>query len=123
MKLSRIAVWTCAAILALAFVLVGVSKLATASAVRWSERLSNWGYPAAARQVLGVIEIVAGIGLLVPKTQRVAAGTLIAVMIGALGTHLVNGELQRMIPPLVLGALALLVYVSTSRKHTDPIPK
>jgi uncharacterized membrane protein YphA (DoxX/SURF4 family) len=123
MKLSRVAGWTCTVILALVFVLVGVSKLATASAVRWSERFSHWGYPAAGLHVLGVIEVVAGVGLLVPKTQRVAAGTVVVVMIGALGTHLLNGELARIIPPLVLGALALLVYQSTNRKPLDLSPK
>jgi len=115
MKLPRLAVWTCAAILALVFVVVGVSKLATPSALRWSQRLSNWGYPAAARQVIGVIEIVAGAGLLVPRTRRVAAVTVTAVMIGALGTHLVYREFPRMIAPIVLGTLALLVYVSANR--------
>jgi len=123
MKVSRVAGWTCAVILAPVFVLVGASKLATASAVRWGERFSNWGYPAAAPLVLGVVEIAAGIGLLVPKTQRVAAGTLAAVMIGALGTHLVNDEIPRIIPPLVLGILALVVYLSTSRRHVDLNPK
>ena len=38
------------------------------------------------------------------------AATLIALMIGALFTHLVNAEPLRLIPPLVLGGLAFLVY-------------
>jgi threonine/homoserine/homoserine lactone efflux protein len=31
-------------------------------------------------------------------------------MIGALGTHAVNAEFPRLIPPLVLGGLAFLLY-------------
>ena len=57
----------------------------------------------------------AGVALVVslltasPSTPARAA-TLIALMIGALLTHLVRAELPRLIPPLILGGLAFLVY-------------
>ena len=115
MNVSRIARWICAALLAVVFVLVGISKLAGAPAERWSERFSHWGYPAAVRPVVGVIQILAAICVLVPKTRRVAAATLAATMAGALATHVVHGEFPRTLPPLVLGALALFVGAGRDR--------
>ena len=121
MKLPRAAVWTAAMVLAVAFVLVGISKVRGPSAMRWSERFVHWGYPAVAARIVGVLEMLAGVGVLIPKLRRAAAATLVAIMIGALCTHLVHAEFLRLIPPLVLGALALLVYSAPpvhSRTHT-----
>ena len=111
-KLSRAAVWTCAVFLAVAFTLVGVSKLGGPSAVRWAERLDNWGYPANAQYVIGGLEILGGLGVLIPRWRRAAAAILIALMIGALCTHAVHGEVPRLVPPLVLGGFAFLLYSS-----------
>ena len=108
--LPRAAVWACAIFLAVAFVLVGMSKLEGPSAMRWTERFVNWSYPANAQYVIGMLEILAGLGVLIPRWRRAAAAILVAVMIGALGTHAVNAEFPRLIPPLVLGGLAFLLF-------------
>jgi len=110
LRLARVTMWACVTILAVAFVLVGLSKLKGPSAMRWNERFAHWGYPASAQYVVGILEVLGGLGLLIAKSRRLAAATLIALMIGALFTHLVNAEPLRLIPPLVLGGLALLVY-------------
>jgi putative oxidoreductase len=110
--LRRIAVWAGAIVLAVAFVSVGVSKLGGASAMRWTERFEHWGYPANAQFVVGVLEILGGVGVLIPQWRRAASLTLGALMVGALCTHVVNGEFPRVIPPLVLGGLAFLMYWS-----------
>ena len=108
-RLPRAAVWACAIFLAVVFVAVGVSKLTGPSAVRWAERLTQWGYPANASYVVGVFEIVGGLGVLIPMWRRAAAAILVAVMIGALCTHAVHAEFPRLVPPLVLGGLAFLL--------------
>jgi uncharacterized membrane protein YphA (DoxX/SURF4 family) len=56
--LLRAAVWTCAIFLAVAFVFVGILKLEGPAAVRWTERFVQWGYPASAQYVIGVLEIL-----------------------------------------------------------------
>jgi putative oxidoreductase len=109
-SLPKAAVWACALLLAVAFVFVGISKLEGPSAMRWTGRFVNWGYPANAQYVIGVLEILGGVGVLIPKWRRAAAGILVALMIGALGTHAVRAEFPRLIPPLVLGGLAFLMY-------------
>jgi uncharacterized membrane protein YphA (DoxX/SURF4 family) len=102
-------VWACAIFLAVAFVLVGMSKLEGPSAFRWAERFANWGFPASARYVIGVAEIFGGIGVLIPRWRRIAAAMLVAIMIGALCTHVARAEFPRLIPPLVFGGLAFLL--------------
>ena len=75
----------------------------------------QWGYPAHAKNVIGVLEILGGVGVLIPSWRRAAAATLVVLMIGALGTHAVHAEFPRLIPPLVLGALAFLIYAARPR--------
>jgi putative oxidoreductase len=114
-RLRRIAMWGGAIFLAVAFVSVGVSKLEGASAMRWAERFAHWGYPANAQYVVGVFQILAGLGVLIPRWRRAASLILGALMTGALCTHVVNAEFRRVIPPLVLGGLAFLMYWSHGR--------
>src|SRR5712691_3532127 len=64
MKLPRAAVWAAAIFLAVAFVLVGISKVRGPSAMRWGERFVHWGYPAGAERIVGVLETLAGVGVL-----------------------------------------------------------
>jgi uncharacterized membrane protein YphA (DoxX/SURF4 family) len=100
----------------MAFVFVGVSKLAGPSAMRWAERFAQWGYPAHAHYVVGVLEIVGGVGVLIPRWRRAAAAILMALMIGALCTHAIHAEFMRLVPPLALGGLAFLLCLS-------PVPR
>lgn len=118
-KLPRVAVWACTIVLAVGFVAIGISKLTGQSATRWAERFAIWGYPWGAQYVVGTLEIVAGLGVLIPARRRVAAAILIATMVGALCTHAVHGEFPRLIPPMVLGTVAFLVYQSTTRGRPD----
>lgn len=119
MTLHKGVVWTCATLLAVAFVFAGILKLAGPSAIRWAERFAQWGYPPNVGYVVGVVEILGGLGVLIPKWRRPAAAVLVTLMIGALGTHVVNGEFTRLIPPLVLGGLAYLIYSARSATRAD----
>ena len=107
--------WALAILLAIVFVRAGISKLGGPSASGWALRLAHWGYPPYARYVIGVLEVLGGIGVLIPRWTREAAGILVALMVGALCTHVVRGEFPRLIPPLILGGLAFLLYSSRPR--------
>jgi putative oxidoreductase len=113
--LRRAAVWAGAIVLAVVFVAVGLSKLGGASAARWGARFGQWGYPANAHYVVGMFEALGGVGVLIPKRRRIAAATLVVLMIGALITHAVHAEFTRLVPPLVLGGLALSMYSARPR--------
>ena len=108
-RIQKAAVWACAIFLALVFTYAGILKLEGISAVRWAERFAHWGYPAHTYYVIGVLEILGGIGVLIPRLRRAAALLLVIVMAGALCTHAIHGEFGRFIPPLLLGGLALLL--------------
>jgi putative oxidoreductase len=114
--------WACAIVVAAAFVLVGISKLEGPSALRWAERFTQWGYPAATRPVVGVVEILAGLGVLIPRLRRPAAASLLVLMMGALCTHAMHAEFPRLIPPLILGGLAFLLYSSPPRPSSGQTP-
>jgi len=105
-NLSRIVSWILSILLAFAFVAIGTSKLVGPSAVHWGERFQHWGYPTGSHYVIGILEIVAGIAMLIPRWRRMAAATLMIIMMGALCTHALHGEWARVIPPIVLGSLA-----------------
>ena len=113
--IRRPVMWALVILLMIVFVLIGASKLVGPSAARWTERFERWGYPAGAAGLIGILEIVSGVAVLIPKARRAAAATIGVLMIGALATHVVHGDFRRLIPPLVLGGLAFLVYMSRSR--------
>ena len=105
-------VWSCAIALAVVFGLTGTSKLIGAASARWAERFALWGYPAGTSYLVGVAEILGAAGVLLRRSRRIAAVTLMVIMAGAALTHVIHGELPRVIPPLVLGAVALLLFVA-----------
>ena len=109
--IPRVGVWTVLTLLSFISVMLGLSKFTGQSSTRWAERFAHWGYPVALRYVVGVLEIVGGIGLVVPIATRPAAGTLMVVTAGALYTHLSHGEMLRIVPPLVLGTFAFLIFM------------
>ena len=121
-RLPKAAVWALAILLAVVFVRAGISKLAGPSASGWAGRLAQWGYPPYARYVIGALEILGGLGVLIPRFRRGAAPILVALMIGALCTHAVHGEVPRLIPPLVLGGLAFALYSSRPRPGGEETP-
>ena len=118
-RLPRKVVWVFAILLAVVFVRAGISKLGGPSAGGWAGRLAQWGYPPYARYVIGALEILGGLGVLIPRSRRAAAAVLVTVMVGALCTHAVHRELLRLIPPLVLGGLTFLLYSSCPRPRGD----
>jgi putative oxidoreductase len=121
-RLPRAAVWALAILLAVVFVRAGISKLGGPSASGWAGRLAHWGYPPYARYVIGALEILGGLGVLIPRCRREAAAILVALMIGALCTHAVYREYPRLLPPLVLGGLAFLLYSARLRPRREQTP-
>ena len=118
-KVLRALVLAITILLAVIFVMIGFSKLAGESSVRWAARFAHWGYPALLRPIVGAVEMIGGIALLLPRATRPAAASLMVVMAGACYTHLSHQEPLRIGPCLVLGALLILIWRQPLRQpHT-----
>lgn len=74
--------------------------------MHWAERFQRWGYPTGSSYVIGILEIVAGIAILIPRWRKIAAATFMIIMAGAVCTHALHGEWARVLPPVLLGSLA-----------------
>lgn len=112
-----IALWIVNALLALAFIAAGTMKAArskealAASGMGWTEDYSDGGVT-----LIGVAEIVGGIGLILPLLTGIApiltpiaATALALIMVGAVVVHVRRKESAS--PSLVLGVLSIVSAV------------
>jgi uncharacterized membrane protein YphA (DoxX/SURF4 family) len=102
--------WLLILVMASFFVLAGGMKLRGASAQ--VDNFAHWGYAPWFLYVIGVVEVVGGIGLLAPRLAVFAVLLLGGTMLGAALTHLVHNEMMAVpVPLVVLGLLAVVGYV------------
>jgi uncharacterized membrane protein YphA (DoxX/SURF4 family) len=90
MKRARaVALWIVTILVAMVMIGPGVQKFTSPV---WQRMCRVWGYPEHFYLLIGVIEVVAGIGLLVPRVAGASAITLMAVMAGAFVTQVTHGR-------------------------------
>ena len=99
-----------AALLVVAFSVLGSAKLAAVPAMR--TRAEHVGYSVTAYRRIGALEILGVAGVLVgaalPAVGALAGAGLVLLLGGAVVTHLRNGDGPKVVAPaLVLGAVAL----------------
>ena len=102
-------------VLGLLFLLIG--SMTVAGMKMFVENFRRFGYPQWFRIVTGSLEVLGGIGLLIgiwlPWLAALASAGLILVMLGAVVTEVRTREpLQKIVLPIVLGALAIVVAAS-----------
>lgn len=115
-KVKNILLWVLSVPLGLMFLMAGASKFST----EMTEQFVNWGYPSFMSYITGGLEILAAIGLFIPKFRRFAAMGLIAIMIGAVGTHLKVGDpIAKAGPALMYAIWAVIIIVVTRLKTKD----
>jgi uncharacterized membrane protein YphA (DoxX/SURF4 family) len=115
--LMNIALWIVAGLLAVAFLASGAMKLTwpreklAASGMGWAEDFS-----AGTVKAIGILEVLAGVGLTLPAALDIApvlvplaAVGLVVLMVGAIITHLRRHEARVIASPMALLALAVLV--------------
>lgn len=76
----------------------------------WERMFRVWGYPDGFYLVIGAIEVVGGIGLLVPKIASYSALMLAVVMAGAAATHIIHGD-RNGVGEIVFMSLLIVVAV------------
>ena len=116
----NVALWIAAILLALAMFAAGFGKLIQAKEKLVTRMAWAQDFSPGMIKVIGGVEVLAGIGLILPAVTGIApilvplAATGIAiVMIGAIVTHLWRGETKEILAPIVL--LALAVFVAWGR--------
>lgn len=58
----------------------------------YPDKFVDWGYPAYFSHVVGVIELLAGLMLILPRRYFLGAVTLAGVMVGATVTHIIDED-------------------------------
>lgn len=115
--------WVLQVLLSLAFLAHGWMFLFPSPEI---EALMNASIPKWLRYFLGVAEVAAGIGLVVPGITRIkpwlvalAAAGLVPIMIGATVLHVVRAEHNSAVITFVL--LAMAAFVAWQRGRVRPI--
>lgn len=111
-----IALWALQVILALAIGGAGVLKLSKTKDELAPRMTYVESFTAGQVKAIGAIEVAAGLGIVVPAATGilpvltpVAAVGIVAIMIGAMITHIVRKEPALIIPNIVLAAAAAFV--------------
>lgn len=91
------------AVLALIFIASGSAKLAGLEFEL--QAFERWGYPLGFMYFIGVIEVLGGVALLLPRLSALAGGCLALMMIGAVATHIIHAEW-----PMFVAASLILIF-------------
>jgi len=119
----NIVLWVFQVLLAVAFFAHGAMMVAPPAAVaaQMNASLPRWF-----QLFLGIAELLAAVGLVLPGLTRIqpwlvswAAGGIIIVMVSATLYHLVRGEVSSAVTTLIL--LAMAVFVAYMRHRVMPI--
>jgi uncharacterized membrane protein YphA (DoxX/SURF4 family) len=115
-----IGTWLPAILLTLIFVPQGWSKFNDASG--WAAAFRHWGYPDWFRITIGVIELSGVALLLLGRTAAFGAILIIAVMLGAMATHVIfdgGRHLTSEVVPLVLASIVLVLRRGQLRRPAN----
>ncbi len=119
----HIGLWVVQALAAFAFLGAGATKLTTPIADLATKMSFVPHFPAIAVRAIGLAEVLGALGLVLPSALRIApkltplaAAGLVALMLGAAGTHVAVGDAPGMVPSLVLGGLSAFIAWGRGRK-------
>ncbi len=107
-RLTSVLLWTGQILLAALFIFGGVNKLfgSNEEMIRGFAKFGGDWF----RYFIGLLELTGGVGLLIPSLSGVAALELTAVMVGAVGTHLlVQPPAYFALMPGTIGVFLLLI--------------
>lgn len=104
-RVKLVALWIVSILLAVVMVGPGSQKFTSPT---WERMFRAWGYPDNFYLLIGALEVVGGIGLLIPKTASASGIVLSIVMIGAGITQRLHGG-RSGVGEFVFAALLLVI--------------
>ena len=102
--------WLPAILLVVIFVPQGLAKFHDSSG--WARAFRFWGYPDWFRITIGVLELMGALLLIAGRTAAFGAIIIIAIMLGAMATHLIfegGRHITSEIVPLTLATIVLVI--------------
>ena len=115
----EVLLWILAAMLMMVFVRAGWNKFDPSGG--WARAFKFWGYPLWFRVLIGVVEIVATLLLVWPRTAAYGAAMIILVMLGGMGTHVfVEHRPSRVTSELLHFMVASIVLIGRWRARINP---
>ncbi|WNJ18986.1 DoxX family protein [Pontibacter sp. G13] len=94
------------------------SAIKLSGSARMLDAISVYGITEQGAWMLGILELTAAVGLLFPKTRFWSALVLMLVMLGAVGVHIVHGDLLRALLPL--GMIGVLMIFGANIRRVEP---
>jgi len=107
--IRAVILWLAAIFLAYVFLRQGLAKFSDTSG--WARAFRVWHYPDWFRVLIGVIEVVAAVLALIPRTALAGGLLIMAVMLGGMGTHLRWGHPAQVTSELLPLVLATVLAV------------
>jgi uncharacterized membrane protein YphA (DoxX/SURF4 family) len=104
-----VVLWVFALFLAWVFARQGIAKFSDDSG--WAQAFRAWHFPVWFRLCVGVAETVAALLLLTRRTAFAGAAIIVAVMLGAMGTHIwwgQPGQVRSEVLPLFLATVVAI---------------
>lgn len=101
--------WVFALFLAWIFIRQGMAKFSDTSG--WAQAFREWHFPVWFRVAVGVAETVAAVLLLTRRTAFAGAIIIVAVMIGAMGTHVYWNQTRYVTSEILPLTLATLIAI------------
>lgn len=102
-----------ATLIGLIFIVAGAAKLGGQQLML--DQFAHFGYATWFMSLVGLGEVLLGIGLLIPRLMQWAALGLAPIMLGAVVTHFLNDPVTAAIPAAAL--LMLLGYIAWRLKR------
>ena len=77
----------------------------------WERMFRRWGYPDGFYLVIGAVEVIGGLGLLIPRFASYSAIVLAVVMLAASATQVLRGGRDGVGELVFAALLGLLAYI------------
>ncbi len=108
--------WLLSFPLAAMFIYAGLQQLGGAEFI--VRRYEAWGYPWELRWAVGIVDLIGGVWLVIPRLARFGALLLTPIALGAVYTFLARGQPILVLVPLA--ALGLLAFVAWKGSREGP---